>query len=266
MNGKNYYAVLGVDKGATPDQIKKAYRKLAKSCHPDTHPGDPAAEEKFKEVSEAYEILGDEKKRRQYDQMQAAFSQGFRPGGFDFSGSGVNFEDLFGGASERGGTGGYTYADLGGLGGLGDIFSQFMDLGGHIRQERAHVPERGHDISAQVTLPLDKALKGGKVRLTVKRNETCPSCGGSAAAAGTRPEVCPECGGRGRVVIPQGNIAVARPCPRCYGRGEIISKPCPECSGTGSVQATRKFSVKIPAGVRDRQIIRLPGQGDPGAA
>ena len=269
MDNKDYYKVLGVSPQAKPGELKKAYRSLAKQYHPDTHAGDAVAAEKFKEISEAYDVLGNEKKRRQYDQMRAAFSQGFRPGGFDFNGAGINLEDLLRGAGRpSGGKGarGFSYQDLSGLGGLGDIFSSFMDHGGHYRRERAHHPRRGDDINARVEVPFNLALKGGKVRLTVKRPENCASCAGSGAAPGSKPEVCPECGGRGTVVIPQGNLAVSRPCPHCYGRGQVINQPCPRCGGEGVISATRKISVRIPAGVKPGAVIRLAGQGEGGTA
>ncbi len=270
MNSKDYYKILGVSASASGAEIKKAYRSLAKKYHPDTHPGDKAAEERFKEISEAYDVLADEGKRKQYDQMRAAFSRGFRPGGFDFSGSGVDLEELFR-RSGRGSPAGprpehFSYADLGGLGGLGDIFSQFMDQGSFYRREHSHAPRRGQDISAEVSVPFNLAFKGGKVRLTVKRSEDCPACSGSGAAPGSAPRTCPECGGRGMVVIPQGQLAVSRPCPRCYGRGAVIDRPCGTCGGEGSRPATRKIAVRVPPGVRPGSVIRLSGQGERGAA
>ncbi len=258
---KDYYKILGVSRTASPEEIKKAYRKLAKGCHPDTHPGDSQAEERFKEISQAYDILGDEKKRKQYDQMKSAFSQGFRPGGFDFGGAGIDLNDLFGGG--RGGARKVRYEDLGGLGGLGDIFSRFMDQGDHFRQARA-APRKGRDIFSAVTISFDQAMKGGKVRLTVQRSEDCPECSGSGAAPGSSPQPCPRCGGSGTVTMTQGGFGISRPCPGCYGKGMVITQPCPRCRGRGSAPATKKVSVKIPAGVTPGTKIRLPGQGEPG--
>lgn len=257
---KDYYKILGVPRTASADQIKKAYRQLAKGCHPDTHPGDDQAEERFKKISQAYGILGDEKKRKQYDQMKSAFSQGFRPGGFDFRGAGIDPNDLFGGG-RRGRT--VNYEDLGGMGGLGDIFSQFMDQGSHFRQSRA-APQRGRDIFSTVSITFNQAMEGGKVRLTVQRSEACPDCAGSGAAPGTTPEPCPQCGGRGTVTMTQGGFGISRPCPQCYGKGMVITQPCPRCQGQGTVPVTRKVSVKIPAGITSGAKIRLPGQGEPG--
>lgn len=258
---KDYYKILGVSKTASAEEIKKAYRKLAKGCHPDTHPGDPQAEERFKEISQAYDILGDGKKRKQYDQMRSAFSQGFRPGGFDFGSAGINLEELFG----PGGRGGRKvhYEDLGGMGGLGDIFSQFMDQGAHFRRARS-APLRGRDISSSVSISFDQAIRGGKVRLTVQRSGACPECSGTGAAAGSSPEPCPQCGGSGTVTMGQGGFGISRPCPRCYGKGMIITRPCPRCRGRGTAPSTGKLAVKIPAGIASGAKIRLSGQGEPG--
>lgn len=265
MEQKDYYKILGVSKTSSQDEIKKAYRKLAKGCHPDTHPGDKQAESNFKEISEAYDILGNEKKRKQYDQMKAAFSQGFQPGGFDFSGGGFDLNDFLRHAARSGGGKGrrVQYEDLGGLGGLGDIFSQFMDQGAHFREARS-APRKGKDLSANVKITFDQAIQGGKVKLTIQRQETCPECAGSGAAPGSHPEVCPECNGAGTVVITQGGFGISRPCPRCYGKGKIIMNPCPNCRGLGVAPARKKISVKIPAGVSTGSKIRLRGQGEPG--
>ena len=272
MEQKDYYKIIGVAKSASHDEIKKAYRKLAKGCHPDTHPGDSQAEEHFKEISQAYDILGDEKKRKQYDQMKEAFSQGFRPGGFDFSGGGAgpgggfDLNDYLRQASRgRGGGAGQRihYEDIGGLGGLGDIFSQFMDQGSHFRQSRA-APQKGNDLSAAVTISFDQAIQGGKVKLTIQRQETCPDCNGTGAASGSKQETCPECGGTGTVTMTQGGYGISRPCPRCYGKGKIITNPCTRCGGTGVAPVQRKLTVKIPSGVLSGAKIRLRGQGEPG--
>ena len=265
MEQKDYYKILGVSKTASQDEIKKAYRKLAKGCHPDTHPGDKQAEENFKEISEAYDILGKEEKRKQYDQMKAAFSQGFRPGGFDFGGGGFDLNDILrqSARGRGGGRGNVQYEDLGGLGGLGDIFSQFMDQGSHFRQARS-APRKGNDLSTRVTITFDQAIQGGKVKLTIQRRETCPDCNGSGAAPGSTPEICPECNGAGTVVMSQGGFGISRPCPRCYGKGKIITHPCIRCGGTGIAPVQRKLTVKIPAGVSSGAKIRLGGQGEPG--
>lgn len=265
MEQKNYYEILGVSPSASPGEIKKAYRKLAKEYHPDTHPGDKRAEAKFKEISQAYDILGKPEKRKQYDQMKAAFDQGFRPGGFDFSGAGNNWEDILRQAGQgrepRGRS--FTFEDLGGLGGLGDIFSQFMDQGASFRQARA-APQKGRDLEAKLEIPFAQAMKGGKAKLTLLREDTCPACGGSGAAPGSRTESCPQCGGRGTVTITQGRFAVSRPCPHCYGRGTIISQPCSRCRGKGRSPARRTISLKIPAGVSSGTKLKLKGEGEAG--
>ncbi len=267
MEQKDYYKILGVSPSASQNEIKKAYRKLAKENHPDTHPGDKPAEERFKEVSQAYDVLGDAAKRKQYDQMKAAFAQGFRPGGFDFggaSGAGFDINDLFRQAGRAGGQKTrVSYEDLGGLGGLGDIFSQFMDQGSRFRQERA-APRKGRDLTSEVSISFDQAVKGGKVKLTLEKNEACPECHGSGAAVGSKAETCPQCSGRGTVVMTQGGYAVSRPCPQCYGKGKIITKPCPRCRGTGEGRVRKKVTVKVPAGVSSGTSIRLKGQGEPG--
>lgn len=263
MEDKNYYQILGVPKGASPAEIKKAYRRLAKQYHPDTHQGDKAAEDKFKEISQAYDSLGDPKKRRQYDQMRSAFAQGFRPGGFDFQGGGIDLGELFrrAGRKRQARPSGSHFQDFMGMGGLGDILSGFMDLGG--RRQR---PERGGDIISNLKITFDQAWRGGKVKLKVKREEICPVCGGSGAAPGSKPQTCPACQGRGTVTIVQGGFAVSRPCPHCYGRGKIITQPCPECRGKGRIETVKTVSVKIPAGVADGARIRLKGQGQVGQA
>ena len=264
MENKDYYQILGVPKNAPPEEIKKAYRRLAKEYHPDTHQGDKAAEEKFKEISQAYDTLGDPKKRGQYDQMRSAFAQGFRPGGFDFRGGGVDLGDLFrqAGRQRQARPSGFHFQDFMGMGGLGDILSGFMDLGGRSRRRN---PEKGSDIISNLKITFEQAWRGGKVKLKVKREDTCPVCAGSGAAPGSKPQTCPACQGRGTVTIVQGGFAVSRPCPHCYGRGKIITQPCPRCRGRGRIEAVKTVSVKIPAGVATGARIRLKGQGQSGS-
>ena len=257
MNGKDYYEILGVDKNATQEQIKKAYRGLAKKYHPDKTKGDKRVEEKFKEIGEAYNVLKDKKKRAQYDQMRDARTFGFGgPGGFDFKG--------FGGGGGAGGQG-FTYEDLGGFGSFADLFSNLFDRGKRARQERQG-PRKGEDLDFELKVPFETAVKGGKVTLTIPVGEICSSCGGSGAAPGSKEETCSQCGGRGTVQFSKGGFAVSRPCPRCYGRGKILAQPCGSCGGTGTIKQTRKLSLKIPRGVNDGTRLRFSGRGGVGVA
>jgi len=261
---KDYYQVLGVDKKASQAEIKKAYRRLAKEYHPDANPNDKAAEEKFKEISQAYGVLGDAEKRKQYDQLQEAAAHGFTGGGFP------GFEGFFdfGGARPSGPRRAgrtFSFDDLGGYSGLGDIFESLFGGGlGGTRQRARSQPQRGEDITRQIEIPFDLAAKGGKTRLWVQQESPCPACGGSGAKAGSSVKTCLSCGGSGMASQLQGGFAFTRPCPACYGRGTIIEQPCPECGGHGKVQRRKQITVKIPAGVRDGAHIRLAGQGQPG--
>ncbi|MCK4384726.1 MAG: molecular chaperone DnaJ [candidate division Zixibacteria bacterium] len=255
MAQKDYYEILSVSENATPEQIKKAYRKLAKKYHPDANPGNKAAEEKFKEVSEAHDVLSNPEKKRQYDQLRQMGKQGFAGAG--------GFEDLFRGRSGRGRT--FKFEDLGGMGDLSDLFSSFFDLGKRTRQQRWG-PQKGADMYAEVEIPFDQAISGGKTIIEIKKEETCPVCGGSGAKPGTKLSTCPECGGTGMLSFSQGAFAVNRPCPRCYGRGKIITAPCPECRGKGQTFVRKKISINIPAGINDGTKLRLVGQGQPGTA
>jgi molecular chaperone DnaJ len=255
MAQKDYYEILGVSENATPEQIKKAYRKLAKKYHPDANPGNKAAEEKFKEVSEAHEVLANAEKKGQYDQLRQMGKRGFAGAG--------GFEDVFRGRSGKGRT--FTYEDLGGLGDLGDLFSSFFDLGERTRQQRWG-PQKGADTYAEIEIPFDQAISGGKTLVEIGKEETCPVCGGTGAKPGTKLSACPECGGSGMLSFSQGAFAVNRPCPRCFGRGKIITAPCPECRGKGQTFGRKKISINIPAGINDGTKLRLVGQGQPGAA
>ena len=269
MEQKDYYQILGVSPTASPEEIKKTYRGLAKQFHPDRRPGDKRAEERFKEIAQAYDVLGDAAKRRQYDQMKAAFSQGFRPeGGFDFGGMDFDLGDIFRQAGRRGGArarpgGRVDYEDILGLGGLGDIFSQFVDQGSHFRQAR-YSPQNGQDLHADLNITFDQAVKGGKARFTVRREEACGACGGSGAAPGSRPEPCPQCGGRGVITIVQGGFGVSRPCSRCMGKGMAIKQPCPRCRGRGSGPGTKTVVLRIPAGISSGDNLRARGMGESG--
>jgi molecular chaperone DnaJ len=257
---KDFYAVLGVSASASQDEIKKQYRKLASKHHPDKNQNDAKAAERFKEISEAYQVLGDADKRKQYDDMRrlGAFG-GFggarpgpgrggagRPGANDGSGfsGGFRFEEV----------------DLGGLGGLGDIFGSMF--GGN---RRAKEPERGQDVEVNLEVPFRTAVSGGKVNIELEVNEECPTCKGSGGAPGSKMQTCPECGGRGNISFGQGGFAVQRPCPQCLGRGQIPTEPCAGCGGSGEVRARRKIAVTVPEGTDSGTKIRLKGQGGHGA-
>jgi molecular chaperone DnaJ len=253
--GKDYYQTLGVSEGASAEEIKKAYRKLAKQYHPDANQNDPKAAERFKEVGEAYAVLHDTEKRKQYDQMRkmssfggfAGAQRGAPGAGFDPSGSGIRF----------------TVDDLSDMGGLGDLFSSIFEFG-RKRKPRTG-PEKGADVEYTVEISFKMAARGGTVTVRVPVTEECAVCGGSGAAPGTRTTVCSECGGGGTVSFGQGGFAVNRPCPACYGRGQIPAEPCAACAGNGQVRQERQIRLKVPAGVETGSKIRLTGQGQRGA-
>jgi molecular chaperone DnaJ len=256
MAQKDYYETLGVSENSTPEEIKKAYRKLAKKYHPDANPGSKAAEEKFKEISEAHEVLSDPEKKRQYDQLRQMGKRGFT--GFEGFGEGP-----FRGRPGRERT--FTFEDLGGFGDLGDLFSSVFDLGERTRQQRWG-PQKGSDLYTEVEISFDQAISGGKTVIEIKKEETCPVCRGSGAKPGTKLSTCPDCGGTGMLSFSQGAFALNRPCPRCYGRGKIITTPCPECGGKGQTFVRKKFSINIPPGISDGEKLKLRGQGQPGTA
>ncbi len=265
MAQKDYYQILGVGEKATPHEIKKTYRKLAKKYHPDSNPDDGQAADRFKEINEANEVLSDPKKRKQYDDLRQFARAGYGKGDFQ---QGVDLNDIFSQFGQRGGGGrgpAYSYQDLGGVGGFGDIFSNIFDRGGHFRQQR-HGPQKGQDLSAEVEIPFDVALKGGSTVIAVAKDGACERCKGSGAEPGSSVEKCPQCGGAGMISVAQGGFAVSRPCPQCYGRGEIVSQPCSSCGGTGQVAARKRISIKIPRGISDGKRIRLRGQGQPGTS
>src|SRR3954469_4567488 len=262
---KDFYAVLGVSSTASQDEIKKAYRKLAKKFHPDANANDPKAAERFKEISEANNVLSDPEKRKQYDEMRrlGAFDGGF--GGFGGGRSRAGSSGGFGGAGARGGqTIDFQDFDIGGLGGLGDLFSSMFG-GGETRQtSRARGPEKGQTVEANLDIPFRTAARGGKVPIELEVSEECGTCHGSGAAPGASVKVCPECNGRGVISFGQGSFAVNRPCPVCLGKGQVPTEPCPTCHGSGEVRARRKVLVNVPAGVDTGSKIRLKGQGGKG--
>ncbi len=253
---KDFYKVLGVSEKASEDEIKKAYRKLAKEYHPDANAGNPQAAERFKEVGEAYSVLSDPKKRKQYDQMRklGAFGFGRRdpgttPGGFSY---------------RTGGDGGFSFDDLGGLGGLGDIFSSIFDRDRKGGQKKRG-PAKGENVEYVVEIPFETAVSGGKISITVPITEECATCAGSGAAPGTASHRCSECRGTGSVSFGQGGFAVTRPCPACFGRGTIPETPCTSCDGSGTVRQQRKIQVTVPEGVETGSKVRLTGQGERGS-
>ncbi|MBD5083154.1 MAG: molecular chaperone DnaJ [Clostridiales bacterium] len=249
---RDYYEVLGVQKGASSDEIKKAYRKTAKKYHPDLNPNDKVAEEKFKECNEAYEVLSDPDKKARYDQ-------------FGFAGVDPNY-----GAGQGGGFGGGFGFD--GDIDLGDIFSSFFGggsgFGGFGGSSNPNAPRRGRDIQVQLTLTFEEAAKGCKKTVDVPRVENCSECGGTGAAKGTSPKTCQHCGGRGVVNVQSrtafGIMNTQRACPDCNGTGKIIEKPCQKCAGKGKVRRKNKIEVNIPAGIDNNQIVNMRGMGDTG--
>jgi molecular chaperone DnaJ len=243
------YDTLGVQKGASADEIKKAYRKLAAQYHPDKNPGDASAEEKFKEVQNAYDTLSDPEKRKQYDTFGSAngrrgFDPGAGAGDFNF-GSGGNF----------------TINDLGDL---GDLFGGIFNRG--TTRTRRPQPERGADIEIPVNVSFEDSLRGLETKIPVEVTTACRECGGTGAEPGTTPVICPECHGRGVVSESQGLFALSQPCPRCRGNGTVIEKPCKKCHGSGRERRTKRYTVKIPAGVKNGTRIRLKGKGELGEA
>jgi molecular chaperone DnaJ len=260
---KDFYAVMGVPSTATQDEIKKAYRKLAKKYHPDANANDPKAAEKFKEISEANNVLGDAEKRKQYDEMR-------RLGAFDgFGGFGGGASQRRGPSQRPSGAGGqpnvnFQDFDIGGLGGLGDLFGSIF--GGERAQSRPSGPQRGQNIETSLEIPFRTAARGGKVNVDLEVNEECGTCHGSGAAPGASLKTCPECSGRGSVSFGQGGFAVNRPCPVCLGRGQVPSQPCPTCRGSGEVRNRKKVVITVPPGVDTGSKIRLKGQGGKGAA
>lgn len=249
---RDYYEVLGVEKGASDDEIKKAYRKMAKKYHPDLNPDDKTAEAKFKEVGEAYEVLSDKQKRNRYDQFGHAGvdpTYGAGQGGYE------RYQQ-------------YGHGDFGDFGDIfGDIFSGF-GFGGATRTRNPNGPIRGNDTQVHIQLTFMEAVKGCKKEIPIQRLERCSDCSGSGAKPGTTPETCPECGGSGQVHVQQrspfGVIQTVKACSRCGGKGKVINDPCKTCNGMGRVRRSKKISVDIPAGIDDGQTFIVRGMGDDG--
>ena len=248
QNKRDYYEVLGIQKGASEDEIKRAYKKLARKYHPDMNPGDKEAEEKFKEINEANEILSDPTKKSRYDQ-------------FGFAGVDPNY-GAGGGGGFGGGAGGFDFGDL------GDIFGSFFGGGFGGAQQRRNGPQRGESIRMSVPVSFTEAAFGCEKDVTLERSEQCPTCHGNGCAEGTTPEICPECRGSGTVQVrrqtPMGVFATTATCTKCGGSGKIIHQPCAECHGNGRVHKRRTVKVSIPAGIDNGQTISLRGQGHAG--
>jgi molecular chaperone DnaJ len=260
---KDYYGVLGVAKNASAAEIKKAYRKLARQFHPDANQGNADAEARFKDVSAAYDVLGDDEKRKSYDQvreMGASGFGGFGPGGFGRQPGGRGGA---GGAGWPGGAGGATYVNAEDL---GDLFGGLFGGAGRSRAGATPRPQRGADLETDVRITFDDAMTGTTVPVKITGPAVCETCHGSGAAPGTAPVTCPECGGSGEIAVNQGFFSMTQPCRRCRATGRIIETPCPTCKGGGSVRRSRTFQVKIPAGVKNGARIKLTGRGEPGPA
>jgi molecular chaperone DnaJ len=249
---KDYYQVLGVAKNATAAEIKKAYRKLAQQHHPDANPGNTQAEDRFKEISAAYDVLGDEAKRKQYDQVREMAASGYGAGGFPGAGGGFP-----GGAG--GFPGGVRFEDLGDL---GDLFGGLFGGAGRGRARSA----RGTDLETTVTVSFDDAMRGATVPVRIRGPAPCETCHGSGATPGTSATTCSRCGGSGAVAVNQGLFQMSQTCPVCHGSGRVVETPCPTCGGTGSRRRMRSLQVKVPAGVQDGARIKLAGRGEPGPA
>ena len=247
---RDYYEVLGVQKNASADEIKKAYRSLARKYHPDLHPDDKDCAEKFREVNEAYEVLSDPSKKERYDQ---------------FGHAGV--DPNYGGGGFNGGAGFNPFGDM------GDIFENLFGGGfgggfGGSTRSRADAPRRGQDVDTTVTIEFMEACMGVKREIKINRLDKCPDCKGTGASAGSTPQTCPECNGRGQVKVAQrtpfGVISSQKTCTKCGGKGKIVSNPCSKCGGNGRIRVSKSLSVDIPAGIDDGQMLRVSGQGDAG--
>src|ERR1700744_4359835 len=249
---KDYYKALGVTKTAKPAEIKAAYRKLARKYHPDANKGDSSAEERFKKISEAYSVLSDEKRRKEYDEARSMFGGGFRvptgtrpgsQGGF----GGFDLGDIFGGSGDNSG--------------LGDILGGVFNRGRTTAQNR---PRRGTDVETETTLTFGDAIDGTTVALRLTGEGPCPTCHGTGAKAGTMPRMCPSCSGTGQSARNLGSFGIAEPCKECHGRGLVVDDPCPACTGSGRAASSRTIQARIPAGVSDGARIKLTGKGAPG--
>lgn len=264
---KDFYAELGVSSSASAEDIKRAYRKLARESHPDTNPGDAKTEARFKSVSEAYGVLSDPEKRAQYDEARRLFGGGgfrpggggFRPGGGGFGADGTgsfDLGDLFNAAQGGGGAAG--------AGGIGDLLGGLFGNRAGPGARGTTRPQRGTDVETDVRIDFTEAVEGATVPLRLSSPATCGTCAGSGARPGTSPRTCPGCGGAGLVTRSQGAFAFSEPCRDCRGAGRLVDEPCSECGGEGTSTRFRTLTMRVPAGVADGQRIRLAGQGEPG--
>ncbi len=243
-NKRDYYEVLGVSRDASEDDIKKAYRKKAKECHPDLHPDDKEAVERFKELNEANEVLMDKDKRARYDQF--------------------GFEDPMSGMGGNPFSGGFDFGGMGGMGGMGDILDQLFNGGMGSRTARSQGPVQGNDLRYELKITFEEAAKGCEKSFEIYRNELCDTCKGSGAKPGTTPKTCMTCQGRGQVRTSSGFMTTVRTCPTCGGTGKVITDKCTGCGGSGRVRRKRTVTVKVPAGIDNGQTIIMNGQGEPG--
>ena len=245
-NKRDYYEVLGVQKNATDDDIKRAFRRKAKECHPDLHPDDKEAEARFKELNEANEVLSDPDKRARYDQF--------------------GFEDPMGGMGGNPFGGGFGGMDFGGMGGMGDILDQLFNggMGGMGSQARRNAPRQGADVRYDLRISFEEAAKGCTKSVEFYRNESCPTCSGTGAKPGTKPETCSMCKGAGQIRQSGGWMTTVRTCPGCGGAGTVIKEKCPGCGGTGRHRVKRTLDLKVPAGVDDSIVLTKRGEGEPG--
>lgn len=252
MTEKDYYKTLGVSKQASREEIHKSYRKLAKKYHPDRNRGSDSAQAKFKEITEAYNVLSNPEKRKKYDQLRRFRQQGGRMGGF---------EDIFGSPHSHADSRQDAFSSAE----FGDLFSSIFGEG-RSAGPGFGMKERGRDVHSRITVPFELAAEGGKVKVKVPRTSECTRCGGSGAAPGTRSDICPSCGGRGRTATGSGGFSISQTCRQCLGRGKIIQNPCSMCSGSGVREIETDLEVNIPRGIENGQKLRLKGMGGQGSA